>query len=143
MAVQILSRRSSVLYDRPFPIRLGIAELAVNNNPSEPGLFFADNTASPSTGLIKVGPISIGSTAPNTSAVGFTSSSKGESWLDTSSTHLYKIFDGTSWQTTKAIASISAGYPANPIDGQLHYNKTTSKLTIYDLSTTAWVVIGP
>ena len=143
MAVQILSRRSSVLYDRPFPIRLGIAELAVNNNPGEPGLFFADNTASPSTGLIKVGPISIGSTAPNTSAVGFTSSSKGESWLDTSSTHLYKIFDGTSWQTTKAIASISAGYPANPVDGQLHYNKTTSKLTIYDLSTTAWVVIGP
>ena len=143
MAVQILSRRSSTLHDRPYPIRLGAAELAINTNAGEPGLFFADNTASPSTGLIKVGPISIGSTAPNTSAVGFTSSSKGESWLDTSSTHLYKIFDGTSWQTTKAIASISAGYPANPIDGQLHYNKTTSKLTIYDLSTTAWVVIGP
>ena len=45
MAVQILSRRSSVLYDRPFPIRLGVAELAVNNNPGDPGLYFADNTA--------------------------------------------------------------------------------------------------
>ena len=143
MAVQILSRRSSVLYDRPFPIRLGSAELAVNNNAGEPGLFFADNTASPSTGLVKVGPISIGTTAPNSSAVGFTSLSKGESWLDTASTHIYKIFDGSSWQTTKAVVSNSAGYPANPVDGQLHYNSSTSKLTMYNLATTAWIVIGP
>ena len=133
MAVQILSRRSSTLYDRPFPIRLGSAELAINNNAGEPGLFFADNTASPSTGLIKVGPISIGSTAL----------SKGESWLDTASTQIYKIFDGSAWQTVKAVASVAAGYPANPIDGQLHYNTSTSKLTIYLLASTSWVVIGP
>ena len=143
MAVQILSRRSSVLYDRPFPIRLGSAELAVNNNAGEPGLFFADSTASPSTGLVKVGPISVGTSAPNSSAVGFTSLSKGESWLDTASTHIYKIFDGSSWQTTKAVVSNSAGYPANPVDGQLHYNTSTSKLTIYIGSTTSWAVIGP
>ena len=60
MAVQILSRRSSVLHDRPFPIRLGSAELAVNNNPGDRGLFFADSTASPSTGIVKIGPISVG-----------------------------------------------------------------------------------
>ena len=53
MAVQIQSRRSSTAHDRPFPIRLGAGELAVNNNNISPGLFFADNTASPSTGLIK------------------------------------------------------------------------------------------
>ena len=91
MAVQILSRRSSTLNDRPYPIRLGTAELAVNNNAGDPGLFFADNTASPSTGLIKVGPISIGATAPNNSAAGFSSLSKGESWLATASTQIYKI----------------------------------------------------
>ena len=39
MAVQILSRRSSILYDRPNPIRLGAAELAVNNNAGEPDSF--------------------------------------------------------------------------------------------------------
>ena len=143
MAVQILSRRSSTLHDRPFPTRLGAAELAVNNNSGDPGLFFADNTASPSTGLIKVGPISIGSTAPNSSGVGFASLSKGESWLDTASTHIFKIYDGSNWQTNKAVASVSAGYPANPVDGQLHYNTSTSKLTIYLLASTAWVVIGP
>ena len=143
MAVQILSRRSSTLHDRPYPIRLGIAELAVNNNAGDPGLFFADNTSSPSTGLIKVGPISIGSTAPNNSAAGFSSLSKGESWLDTASTQIYKIYDGSNWQTAKAVASVSAGYPANPIDGQLHYNTSTSKLAIYLLASTSWVVIGP
>ena len=143
MAVQILSRRSSTLHDLPYPIRLGTAELAVNNNAGDPGLFFADNTSSPSTGLIKVGPISVGSTAPNTSAAGFNSLSKGESWLDTASTQIYKIYDGSNWQTSKAVASVSAGYPANPIDGQLHYNTSTSKLTIYLLASTSWVVIGP
>ena len=143
MAVQILSRRSSVLHDRPFPTRLGIAELAVNNNAGQPGLFFADNTASPSTGLIKVGPISIGATAPNNSAAGFSSLSKGESWLDTASTQIYKIYVGSNWQTAKAVASVSVGYPANPVDGQLHYNTSTSKLAIYLLASTSWVVIGP
>ena len=72
MAVQIQTRRSSTANDRPFPIRLGSGELALNNNSTSPGLFFADNTASPNTGLIKVGPVHIGSTAPNTGAAGFT-----------------------------------------------------------------------
>jgi hypothetical protein len=141
MAIQVLSRRSSTLRDRPFPIRLGSAELAVNNNAGEPGLFFADNTASPSTGLIKIGPTFVGSTAPNTSATGFTSLSKGESWLDTASTQVYKIFDGSSWQTAKAVVSNAAGYPTSPVDGQLHYNQTTSALYMYNLATTAWVAI--
>ena len=43
----------------------------------------------------------------------------------------------------KAVASISAGVPTNPVDGQLHYNKSTNKLVIYDLATTAWINIGP
>ena len=143
MAVQILSRRSSVLYDRPFPIRLGAGELAINNHSGEAGLYFADNTASPSTALIKVGPTHIGSTAPNVSPVGYTSLSKGESWLDTASTHILKFHDGTAWKTAKAVASVDAGFPANPVDGQVHYNTSTSKLNVYILSTTSWVVIGP
>jgi len=83
MAVQILSRRSSIAFDRPFPIRLGNAELAINFNSADPGLYFADNVAAPSTNLIKVGPTFIGATAPNTPATGFSLFSKGESWLDT------------------------------------------------------------
>lgn len=141
MATQILSRRSDILFDRPFPIRLGVAELALNINVGDPGLYFADNTTSPSTGLIKVGPTFIGSTTPNTPAVGYSSFSKGESWLDTSSTYIYKLFDGTNWQTPKAVASNSNGKPVNPVDGQLHYDKLIPGLFMYDSGTASWIAI--
>jgi len=141
MAVQILSRRSSILHDRPFPIRIGAAELAINNNPGDPGLYFSDNIATPSTGLIKVGPTFIGSSPPNTPAAGYAVFSKGESWLDTSSTYIYKLFDGTSWQTPKAVASNSNGKPVNPTDGQLHYDKLIPGLFMYDAATAAWIAI--
>ena len=139
MAVQIQTRRSSTQNDRPFPTRLGEGELALNNNSTSPGLFFADNVASPSTGLIKVGPVHVGSTAPNSSAAGFTSSSKGETWLDTTSTEIFKIFDGSSFQTAKAVVSISAGQPANPVNGQLHYDTSASQLIMYSSASSAWI----
>jgi len=139
MAVQIQTRRSSTLNDRPFPTRLGEGELALNNNSTSPGLFFADNVASPSTGLIKVGPVHVGSTAPNNSAAGFTSSSKGETWLDTTSTEIFKIFDGSSFKTVKAVVSISAGQPANPVNGQLHYDTSASQLIMYSSASSAWI----
>jgi hypothetical protein len=139
MTEQVLSRRSSLLYDRPLPTRLGPAEIAVNNNPGDPGLYFADNTASPSTGLIKVGPTFIGSTAPNLLPTGYTGLSKGESWLDTASTQIFKIYDGSAWQTTKAVASIFAGKPSNPVNGQLHYDKSLSKMYIYDSASSSWL----
>ena len=142
MAVQIQSRRSSTANDRPFPVRLGSGELALNNNNVSPGLFFADNTASPSTGLIKVGPVHIGNTAPNTSPAGFTSLSKGETWLDTASTHIFKVYDGAAFQPVKAVASVSAGQPANPIDGQLHWDTAgggSGVLKIYLASAGIWV----
>ena len=142
MAVQIQTRRSSTAHDRPFPTRLGTGELALNNNDVSPGLFFADNTASPSTGLIKVGPVHIGNTAPNSSATGFTSSSKGETWLDTASTHIFKIFDGITFQSVKAVAWVSSGQPANPVDGQLHWDTSgggSGVLKIYLASSSAWV----
>ena len=141
MAVQILSRRSSVLYDRPYPTRLGTAELAVNINPGDPGLYFADSIIAPSTGLIKVGPTFIGATAPNTPAVGFSSYSKGESWLDTSSTHIFKLYDGTSWKTPKAVVSNSNGKPVNPTDGQLHYDQLIPGLFMYNAATASWIAI--
>lgn len=141
MAVQILTRRSSVIFDRPYPTRLGSGELVLNNNPGDPGLYFADNTASPSTALIKIGPTFIGSTAPNTPAAGFSGLCKGESWLDTSSTYIHKLFDGTTWQTPKAVASIGNGKPVNPTNGQLHYDKLAPGLFIYDSALAAWTAV--
>lgn len=141
MTVQILSRRSSLLYDRPYPTRLGSGELALNNNPGDPGLYFADSTASPSTGLIKVGPTYIGSSQPNSPSTGYPTFSKGESWLDTSSTYIHKLFDGTTWRIPKAVASKSNGKPSNPTDGQLHYDQLIPRLFIYDATSANWVPI--
>jgi len=140
MAVQILRLRSSLLYDRVFPSRLGDGELALNTNVTEPGLYFRDSSGSP--GLIKVGPIHVGNTAPNAVPTGYTSLSLGESWLDKTSTQIFKIYDGTSWQIPKAVASTSAsGFPASPVDGQLHYDKSAPGLYMYNGTTSSWVAI--
>ena len=140
MAVQILRLRSSLLYDRVFPSRLGDAELAVNYNATEPGLYFRDNAGTPN--LIKVGPIHVGSTAPNAVPTGYVSLSKGESWLDTASTQIFKVYDGSAWQLPKAVASTStSGFPSNPTDGQLHYDKSVPGLYIYNATTPGWILV--
>lgn len=141
MSIQILSRRSTVLHDRPNPLRIGAGELCVNLNPNDPGLYFADSTASPSTGLIKAGPTFVGSTQPNTPAAGFATLSRGESWLDTASTQVLKIHDGSTFQTVKAVASNFSGKPSNPVDGQLHYDSALAGLYMYDDATSAWIAI--
>lgn len=139
MTTQILNRRSSVLFDRPLPTQLGVAEIAINNNPTDPGLYFPDSTPDPNTGLVKVGPTYIGTSAPNSAPAGYPLSSKGESWLDTSSTHLLKLYDGTTWQTVKAVASISQGKAASPQDGQMHYDKNNTKLYVYEQASGTWL----
>jgi hypothetical protein len=140
MSVQILRLRSSLLYDRVFPNRLGDGELAINFNATEPGLYFRDDAGTPQ--LIKVGPIHVGSTAPNAVPTGNISLSKGESWLDTTSTKIFKIYDGTAWQTPKAVASTStSGFPTGPIDGQLHYDKSVPALYIYNGTSSSWVAV--
>jgi hypothetical protein len=139
MTQQILNRRSALLYDRPLPVRLGTAEIAINYNATDPGLYFANNTAAPSTGLIKVGPIAVGTTAPNLTPTGYTLLSKGESWLDQSSTNIFKVYDGSQWRPVNAVATISSGKPSSPINGQLHYDLALSKMYIYNSSTSTWV----
>ena len=139
MTIQILSRRSKVLHDRPTPARIGEAELCINFNADDPGLYFKDDTASPSTGLIKAGPTFVGSSQPNTPSAGFGSFCKGENWLDTSSTHILKIHDGSAFQTPKAVASVSSGKPTSPEDGQLHYDTAIPGLFIWNGS--AWTAV--
>lgn len=140
MAVQILRLRSSLLYDRIFPSRLGDGELALNTNATEPGLYFRDSSGSPE--IIKVGPIHVGSTAPNATPTGYTSLSRGESWLDETSTQIFKIYGSSGWEIPKAVASTSAsGFPSNPVDGQLHYDKSIPALYIYNGTSASWVAI--
>ena len=51
---------------------------------------------------------------------------------------LKNVTDSENWVLFDAARS-----PSNPVDGQLHYNKSTNKLVIYDLAATSWINIGP
>lgn len=73
-------------------------QLAMNTNLVSPGLFLKDSNGD----LVKVGPVHVGTTAPNATpgAGGQAGNSKGEQWLDTSSSrYVFKIWDGTAWRS--------------------------------------------
>jgi hypothetical protein len=96
MALQHL--RSSTANKRPTPGAMSDGQLALNTNLASPGLFFKDSNGD----SIKVGPVHVGTTAPNVSpgVGGQAGNSKGEQWLDTSSSrYVFKIWDGTAWRS--------------------------------------------
>nr|BAR22607.1 putative endosialidase [uncultured Mediterranean phage uvMED] len=96
MALQQL--RSSTANKRPTAAAMSDGQLAVNTNATNPGLFFKDADGS----VRKVGPVFIGSSAPNSSPAsgGSTGHAVGEQWLDnTGGVYVLKIWDGTAWRS--------------------------------------------
>ena len=88
--------RSSTVHKRP-TTSLADGRLAINTNGTSPGLFFKDSAG---TGIVKVGPVHVGTTAPNSSpAVGGSSGNyTGEQWLDTSvAPAQLKVWNGSAW----------------------------------------------
>ena len=61
MALQHL--RTSTAHKRPIPSAMSAGQLAININEASPGLFFKDSNGD----LVKVGPVHIGTDAPNSS----------------------------------------------------------------------------
>ena len=96
MAVNFLLKRTSSGDKRPTAAQLDVGELGLNYEAGDPGLFFED-----SNGVVrKVGPVTVGGTAPNTNPAGSSGNSTGELWLDNSGgDNVLKIYDGASWQT--------------------------------------------
>jgi hypothetical protein len=97
--IQLL--RSEVLDKRPDPAKLLPGQPAVNINPTQPGLFFADTTDGNGQ-LFKVGPCAVGPTAPNAGATGTPGqlgNTLGELWMDTADAAgpTLKVWDGTQW----------------------------------------------
>jgi hypothetical protein len=149
MALQ--HKRSSIASKRPVATSLSDGQLAINVNASSPGVFFKNS----SNVLTKVGPIHIGTTAPNSSPAtgGSTGNSIGEQWLDTSnSLYVLKFWDGSAWkeqtvvQTTGATGSAelpagtTAQRDASPSAGYIRFNTTDSSFEGHDGS--AWGAIG-
>jgi len=97
MALQHL--RASVADKRPSPSGMSDGQLAINTNDASPGLFFKNAGGT----LVKIGPVHVGTAAPNvTPASGGTSgNTTGELWLDsTGGDYALKTWDGSAWQTT-------------------------------------------
>jgi len=73
-------------------------QLAINTEATSPGLFFKNSSGD----LVKVGPVHVGTTAPNVSpaAGGQTGNTLGEQWLDTTGgTYVFKVWDGSAWRS--------------------------------------------
>jgi hypothetical protein len=76
---------------------LADGRIAINTNTASPGLFFKDSAG---TGIVKVGPVHVGTTAPNSvpASGGSTGNYTGEQWLDTSvSPAQMKVWNGSTW----------------------------------------------
>ena len=105
--------RSSTQDNRPVPTSMAAAQIAINTSAASPGAYFraSDDT------LIKIGPIHIGSTAPNASPAGSSGNSIGEGWVDTSgASPVFKVWDGSSWVTITASASSGGVFAADSGD---------------------------
>jgi hypothetical protein len=96
MALQHL--RSGTADKRPTPGAMSDGQLAINTNATSTGLFFKDSAGA----LVKVGPVHIGTTAPNATPAsgGQSGNTVGEQWLDTTGgNYVLKIWDGSAWRS--------------------------------------------
>ena len=110
-------------------------QLAMNTNLVSPGLFLKDSNGD----LVKIGPVHVGATAPNATpgAGGQAGNSKGEQWLDTSSSrYVFKIWDGTAWRTedgefVNASGDTMTGALVMDNQQQVRFRETTANGTNY------------
>jgi hypothetical protein len=96
MTLPIQNIRSNTANKRPVASNLLDGQIAINYNENDPGVYLKGHSGA----LIKVAPTYVSSSAPNSSPAsgGSTGNSKGETWLDTSSTPaILKTWNGTAF----------------------------------------------
>jgi hypothetical protein len=131
MALQHL--RSNTASKRPTPASMADGQLAVNTNATSPGLFFKDAGGA----LVKVGPVHIGTSAPNSSPAGSSGNAVGEQWLDTSGGgYVLKIWDGSAWRSevgefVDATGDTMTGALIMDNQQQVRFRETTANGTNY------------
>lgn len=94
--VPIYNLRSGTADKRPAASGLAFGQIALNYNEADPAVYLRGH----SDGLVKVGPVYVGSTAPNATPAsgGASGNTRGEQWLDTTNgDYVTKVYDGTGW----------------------------------------------
>lgn len=133
---------------RPLPADLLVGELLVNNEASDPGVYYKIT----SNQTIKLGPCYVGATPPNNPQLAASAQtgllinpqfSKGELWLDNSSSvNILKLWDGSEWieagrSLNEESALTSKTIIIKPVEGQ-----QTSLLSIFDINNIESVVVA-
>lgn len=97
--VILLLKRSGNSSDRPNSATVQAGEAAMSFGASDPGLYFKDSAGS----IRKFGSNHYGATAPNSTPVGSTGNSVGETWVDSSTASYYlRVWTGAAWQKVGA-----------------------------------------
>lgn len=133
---------------RPLPADLLVGELLINNEASDPGVYYKVT----SNKTIKLGPCYVGATPPNNPQVSAsaqtgllvnTELSKGEMWLDNSSSiNILKLWDGSDWieagrSLNQQSVLTSKNVVIKPTQGQ-----QSSLLSILDINNIESVVVA-
>ena len=146
MAIKL--KRSSTANKRPIPSLLGSGEPVVNTNEASPALFFKDTNGN----LVKVGPVHIGTSAPNSSPAStaatalvagttyqiLTVGSTDFTSVGASNNNVGTIFQATGAATGSGTVSGQQGVEKG--EEWLDTSTTPNKLKIYNGS--AWVETG-
>jgi len=96
--VILLTKRSGNSSDRPNTTTVQAGEAAMSFGASDPGLYFKDSAGS----IRKFGSNHYGATAPNSSPVGSTGNSVGETWVEAAGDYYLRVWTGGSWQKVGA-----------------------------------------
>ena len=94
--------RSYTAHKRPDPDTIDEGELAINFNAASAGLFFKDDQG----GLVKIGPVEVSTSEPNSSPEGEAGNTVGELWYDEDAETL-KIWHDSEW---KRVVQEPTGY---------------------------------
>ena len=96
--VILLTKRSGNSSDRPNTTTVQAGEAAMCFGASDPGLYFKDSAGS----IRKFGSSHYGTTAPNSSPVGSTGNSIGETWVEAAGDYYLRVWTGGSWEKVGA-----------------------------------------
>lgn len=103
-------RRSGTAHKRPAPADLLEGEVVVNYNTDTCGFFLKNSTGD----IVKIGPVEISSSAPNSSPEGESGNCEGELWYEPSSQAL-KIYHSGNWVTVATPTPV--GYTGEVVVG--------------------------
>jgi len=104
MTISVQNLRSAVANKRPVATGLSVGQIAINYNEEDPAIYLRGDAGA----LVKVAPAVVASSTPNATPAsgGASGNSRGETWLDTaSSPPQWKVYNGSSWNSTYTLAS--------------------------------------